>query len=230
MTYKYDMIKKAQELYDHGYCYLPSISGLLNELDTVEKVRNESNSMGYKTGLTCQNELVSKMDLRKLFDEFCLKYLNKDYPKLNDKDEYFVCRKVSPGQKSEAYRGHFDGHLITAVLPVLIPTNEQEKCGELKFIPDARKDSKSELINFIQKVYWKRYSSSKGFEQLSKHKIVLTENFHEYKPLIFLGRRTFHGNNIVSENNHDRISFLCHVYDPSPKYGISSLLRLIRNR
>jgi hypothetical protein len=76
----------------------------------------------------------------------------------------------------------------------------------------------------------KKYASEEGFSIVSKKTRVLTEYFDDYRSLAFFGVTTLHGNNYVSKNAESRLTFMCHFYDPSPKYGIGALLRKIRGR
>ena len=71
----------------------------------------------------------------------------------------------------------------------------------------------------------------KGLEKFAvKHK-KNTENFIELEPLIFIGNTTLHTNHPVSLScSSYRLTLLAHFFDPSPKYGVGSLLRSLRNR
>ena len=111
------------------------------------------------------------------------------------------------------------------------PVTKADRAFE-KFIRSKiqKKFPKHEIINIFQKVYWKKYASEEGFSIVSKKTRVLTEYFDDYRPLAFFGTTTLHGNNYVSEKADIRLTFLCHLYDPSPKYGIGALLRKIRGR
>ena len=229
MKYTYDKKSCLNSLFADGFAYLPSISNLLQELGTAKKTLREANSKTYSTDLEAHRELVEKMDLAPFFEGALSKFCELGFSVRED-DQYFVTRIVKPGQSSEAYRGHFDAHLLTVVLPVQIPKTAQLSCGELKFCANARKKKYNELTNFYQKLYWKKYASEEGFNKLADKRNVVTENFEEMRPLAFIGTTTFHGNNVLDESLDERVSCLCHLYDPSPKYGISNVLRIIRNR
>ena len=147
-------------------------------------------------------------------------------------NQYHVARRVEPGNSKEMYRAHFDSHLFTIVFPLKIPkANNQDAAGELIFYPDARNNPKYELKNFFDKLYFKRYASKEGLVKFAKNKNQVIESFYDYAPLIFIGNTTLHTNKEVSKScSSYRLTLLAHFFDPSPKYGIGRVLRLIRSR
>ena len=59
----------------------------------------------------------------------------------------------------------------------------------------------------------------------------ITDDFLDYSPLLFIGNTTLHTNKQVSlDCSSYRLTLLAHFFDPSPKYGIGSILRALRNR
>lgn len=231
-SYKFDVDKICDSIFSKGFEYLPSIKALIDEHDILEHAMTEIKDRTYSTNNEAHLKLIELMGLGKLFDKVYNR-ANKDLRiKIKEDDRYFVARKVNPGQSSEKYRAHFDSHLLTIVLPIKIPVGVEANIGrgELKAIPNARKLPKFELINIVQKAYWKKYASEEGFVTLSRSREVLTEFFDDYRPLAFMGITTLHGNNYVSEKVGERLTFLCHLYDPSPRYGIGSMLRKLRGR
>ena len=85
--------------------------------------------------------------------------------------------------------------------------------------------------NFIGKISHKRFASKEGIENFSEKHNKFTDNFQDYKPLLFIGNTTLHTNKQVSaECETYRLTLLAHFFDPSPKYGVGGLLRLLRNR
>ena len=229
VDYEIDVDLVLSEFDKFGYSYLPSIKYLLEKHDIARLAREEIEGRTYSVDLNVHKKLVSLMGLERLFDGI-YSWSKESGHKVSRDDHYFVTRFVKEGQKEEAYRSHFDGHVATIVLPIEIPVSPESACGELKFVPSARKFPRNELLNIGQKAYWKRYANSEGMKELSKKYIVQTEFFDEYRPLLFCGITTFHGNNYLQEGLGNRISMLCHLFDPSPRLGISSTLRVIRNR
>ena len=74
--------------------------------------------------------------------------------------------------------------------------------------PKIKSDTTSEIINTFQKIFYKIFSNEKGLNFLSSRKENINFNFHDFKPLVFLGRRTFHCNHpLSSDSKHSRITF-----------------------
>ena len=147
-------------------------------------------------------------------------------------NQYHVARKVEPGNSKEMFRAHFDSHLFTMVLPIKIPdATEGGTAGDLIFFPNARKAPSNEISNFIGKAFYKKYASKEGMDSFSLKNQSKIDDFRDYQPLLFIGNTTLHTNYPVSNNcSSYRLTLLAHFFDPSPKYGVGGLLRLIRNR
>ena len=110
-------------------------------------------------------------------------------------DQYHIARIVDPGKSSESYRGHFDSHCFTLVIPLHIPEySGSGYIGELVFFPKARNFPKNEFVNLIQKLLFKLFSNKKGFSRLSKKTDMIENDFSDFRPLLFIGHQTFHGN------------------------------------
>lgn len=152
--------------------------------------------------------------------------------KVNLSDIYNVCRLVRPGDMSEGYRGHFDSHLFTLVIPINIPEIQKPNAsGELHYFPNTRLQPKNELRNICEKLYYKKYNSEAGFNRLSEKKHRVIDNFKDYRPLLFLGNSTYHGNSPVEYSSVDcRMTILTHFFDPSPQLGIGRIMRKLRRR
>lgn len=152
--------------------------------------------------------------------------------KVEADDVYNVCRLVRAGTLTEGYRGHFDSHLFTLVTPINIPNfGEVENVGQLNYFPKSRAFPKSELSNIYRKVSFKRFNSKAGFQRLAQMRKLIVDDFSDYKPLLFVGNTTFHGNAPVDVGStENRMTILTHFFDPSPKNGVGALLRKLRNR
>ena len=228
--YSYSADKVIKDLNFYGFAKLPSILSLVEENNYLEMFQSAAQHKTYKENSESHLKLVDDMDLHKLFDAL---YDHGTQLGLNiDKaDRYFISRYVNNGQSSEGYRGHFDSHFITIVLPVLIPQDGvQHDCGELMVVPNMRGHNSSEIINILQKIYFKKFNTAKKYEDLIASGKGRVLNFRDYEPLVFYGNRTFHGNFPLKNSHFDRLTFLCHLYDTSPRYGIGSLLRKLRKR
>jgi hypothetical protein len=225
-----DIDSRLEKLINVGYVKLPS----LREFDLDFLASDISNEMGTSTF----KELG--LNHKKFLDEFKFdKYLTPKLHKIAKEafyykgdlsNQYHIARKVEPGNSKEMFRAHFDSHLFTMVLPIKIPDTANEgTSGDLIYFPNARKVPGNEITNFIGKAYFKKYASKKGMEKFSSTKKI--DNFRDYQPLLFIGNTTLHTNYPVSLNcSSYRLTLLAHFFDPSPKYGVGGLLRLIRNR
>ena len=230
LNYKYSVDKVIFNLETNGFSHLPSIRSLLQKNKYFDLFKNEGEIKTFKENSHAHIKLIEDMDLEKLFKALFIH--GKDLGlNVNYKDKYFISRYIKDGQSSEGYRGHFDSHFITIVLPVSIPdSNIKYKNGELFAIPNYRKHSSNEMLNIFQKIYYKKLNTRKTYLDLIDNGKAHVLNFKDYKPFIFYGYRTFHGNFPLMESSSERLTFLCHLFDSSPRVGIGKLLRIIRNR
>ena len=220
------------KLLEHGYVKLPSLKNFGLDI-LANDISNEMGSLTFKELGSAHKKFLHSLELN-----------NYLVPKLHDiainkfnysgdvSNQYHVARKVEPGNSKEMFRAHFDSHLFTMVLPIKIPDVEEfGAAGELMYFPNARKTPKNEISNFFGKAYYKKYASKECLEKFSLNSEQKIDNFRDYQPLLFIGNTTLHTNYPVSVNcNSYRLTLLAHFFDPSPKYGVGSLLRLIRNR
>ncbi|GHC23529.1 hypothetical protein GCM10010082_14770 [Kushneria pakistanensis] len=147
-------------------------------------------------------------------------------------DQYHIARLVTPGNSTEQYRAHFDSHLFTLVIPLVIPTAaDGNEAGELLYRPNARRQPRSELENIAGKAWFKRYANRRRATQLLAQDQFTLESFAERRPLLFAGRTTLHTNRAVSPAaSGPRLTLLAHFFDPSPRYGVGNMLRTLRRR
>ena len=227
-----DIDIRLEKLASNGFVKLPS----LDQFD-IDFIANDiSDEMGMSTfkelGSSHQKFLdnlqVDKHLTPKLF-ELAKKMFGYNGDLSN---QYHVARKVEPGNSKEMFRAHFDSHLFTMVLPIKIPdVTEGGTAGDLIFFPNSRKVPSNEISNFIGKAFYKKYASKEGMDKFSLKNQRKIDNFRDYQPLLFIGNTTLHTNYPVSDNcSNYRLTLLAHFFDPSPKYGVGGLLRLIRNR
>ena len=147
-------------------------------------------------------------------------------------NQYHIARRVDPGNSIEMFRAHFDSHLFTMVLPIKIPVAQDGgTVGDLIYFPNARKPPKTEIRNFLDKASFKRFASKEGMEFFAKSHNQITDDFSDYSPLLFVGNTTLHTNKQVSHDcSSYRLTLLAHFFDPSPRYGVGGMLRMLRNR
>ena len=198
--------------------------------------RSAIDELGNKTFKSNLNTHKKILNLMK-FNEIILPSLSKiAKQKLNfnekNNNDYHIARLIKPGQNSESYRGHFDSHIFTLVLPILIPNDKNiDDRGQLICFPNFRSHPKNELINILQKMYYKKYFNKRSIEILSNKKKCVEFDFEDYEPVVFFGTRTFHLNqNVDKRNQFRRLTFLSHYFDTSSKFGIGNIMRILRKR
>jgi hypothetical protein len=229
--YKYNIDVITTELNQKGYAFLPTIKPVLEANLIYEKYLEENNLGTYTEASDTHKLLIELLDLQKLFIALHTLAEQTCGKNIDPMDQYLISRYVKANQSSEGYRGHFDSHFITIVLPIQIPPSlAPKRSGQLIALPKARMIPRNELQNIYGKIAWKRHNSEKGYDRLVLKQNALEIDFSDYRPLIFIGNSTFHGNRPLSGADQPRLSMLCHLFDTSPKIGIGSLLRLIRNR
>lgn len=117
------------------------------------------------------------------------------------------------------------------VIPVHIPTLvTNHHAGELIYIANARRQPKSEIENIIGKLWFKLYARKNAIETLVENSKAKTEDFLDYRPMLFIGNTTLHTNRPVQNSDFFRLTLISHFFDPSPKWGLGSMLSKIRNR
>jgi hypothetical protein len=232
MCENYLVITKNQknDLIDNGFTSLPQIKNNSisnNEIQNLIKSKDKI----YTSGTAFHQKYIKENNILGLKQD--LKFIAKEYYKKNLEydDTYEITRITKGSQKSESYRGHFDSHLFTLVTPIVIPRTKSQESGQLLVFPKIRKEPKSEISNIIGKIFYKRYQSKDEFTKLMKTKNYSEFDFKDKTPLLFLGRVTLHGNRGFQEEMENyRITLLTHFFDPSPRYGIGNILRLLRSR
>lgn len=144
---------------------------------------------------------------------------------------YIIHRRTKSGDKSEAYRFHFDSHLITVLVPLSIPQGANQTSGSLIVFPAIRKLSKNPFLNVISKTLFKAFASKLGFVVLKSVSQSVEVNLSTYEPVIFAGCSSLHGNFPFTEASApDRQVLLMHFYDAPGHLGVGQLIRRIRSR
>lgn len=231
-NYWNDLDLRLESLVKDGVVKLPSIK-IFNLEKITNEISNEMGSLTFKELCLSHKNFLNKLQIDKYLSPKLL-YLAKNMFNYDGDitNQYHIARKVYSGNSKEIFRAHFDSHLFTLVLPLKIPlSQDQGKSGELVYFPNIRVAPKNEIVNIIQKIYYKRYASKKGIDKLSSLKDSFVENFENYQPILFMGKTTLHTNYPVLSNNHSfRLTLLAHFFDNSPKFGVGSFLRLLRRR
>ena len=227
-----DIDSRLENLLNDGYVKLPSLR-MLNLEHIASNISDEMGSSTFKELGLCHKNFLDELAIEKYLTPKLHKIASEIFSyKGDDSNQYHVARKVEPGNAKEMFRAHFDSHIFTMVLPIKIPeTSNNGTAGDLIYFPYARKVPGNEITNFIGKAYYKKYASKEGMEKFSSNSSKKVDDFRDYQPLLFVGNTTLHTNYPVSPDcSSYRLTLLAHFFDPSPKYGIGGLLRLIRNR
>ncbi len=222
----------VNDLLENGISKLPSIKNLRNFSNLRKEAIEELNDKTFKSNLTSHRKILDLMNFNQIIFPELLKIVKLKFKYLESNNSYHIARFIKPGQVSESYRGHFDSHTFTMVIPILIPDDKNIKeRGQLICFPNFRSHPKNELINIAQKIYYKKYLGKNSINKLAKKKKCFELTFDDYKPVIFFGTKTFHLNKELSkENSTSRLTFLSHYFDTSSKFGIGNIMRIIRKR
>ena len=227
-----DIDSRLDELVLNGVVKLPSLKAInLNQV--ADKIIEEMGADTFKELSTSHQKFLENLGVADYLTPKLYKIAKDIYGyKGNIDNQYHVSRKVEPGNSKEMYRAHFDSHLFTMVLPLKIPhASDTGSAGELIYFSNARSRPGNEISNFLSKLYHKRYASKEGLDLFSSKYKKEIENFYNLEPLLFLGNTTLHTNKPVTHDcSSTRLTCLAHFFDPSPKYGIGSLLRMLRRR
>ena len=221
------------ELVENGAVKLPSVKSADWRTEVHQKCTDQMGSKTYGENLLANLDFLDAFQINQILKPKLIELANDVFGcKVDSADVYNVCRLVRAGTLSEGYRGHFDSHLFTLVTPINIPNfGEVKNGGQLNYFPKSRPFPKSELLNAARKISFKRFNSEAGFNALSQKKKLIVDDFADYRPLLFVGNTTFHGNAPVDGgSNENRMTLLTHFFDPSPKYGVGALMRKLRNR
>jgi hypothetical protein len=233
MEYR-DKVKKFQKF---GHCEIKSFL-TSKELKTlrffVQQNLKENNDKTFFLSSRSNKKILNfftknksiHLKLKKLIYNFC-KNLEIQYSK---KDEIYSVLRVIKNKRihKESFQFHFDAHLITILVPIIIPKRKKSNNGHLLLSPNLRKIHKLIIINILQKIYYqiilKKIFPTKFLQKWLKfRKIVL-------KPrsiLLFNGYRSLHGNLDIDQRD-TRATFLFHYYDLFPNSKLVKVNRFLR--
>ncbi len=235
-NYWKNLDSNLETLMENGSCKLQPLTSIFDKKDLDELSFTVNNIMKGKSFIELcspHEKFIKKIQLNEVLAPKLFKLAQKEFNYQGEiSNQYHIARRVSPGNKTELYRGHFDSHLFTLVLPIKIPEPVIDgNIGDLVYFPNIRKHPNNELENFMGKLWFHQFSSKKGLDKLSENRKNFIESFEESRPLLFLGNTNYHTNKEVSEKASSfRLTFLAHYFDPSPPWGVGALLRKIRNR
>lgn len=224
---------KLQKLKQDGFVKLPTLKNYIDLNSLASEIKHDMNGATFAELGASHNNFLNNIKLDSILAPKLYKIAKENFGYNGSLDnQYHIARKVEPGNSKEMYRAHFDSHLFTIVFPIKIPrSSKSSPAGELIYFPNARNHTNNEVKNFFEKLYFKKYASKKGLDKFAINKEGFVENFNDYSPLLFIGNTTLHTNKQVSVDcSSYRLTLLAHFFDPSPKYGVGNLLRLVRGR
>ena len=214
-NYWKDIDTRIEKLLKNGAVKFPSLKEF--DLDNfANDISAEMGSFTFKELSFAHKKFLDHIQIDKFLAPKLLEVAKKVFGfDGNLSNQYHIARKVMPGNINEQYRAHFDSHIFTLVLPLKIPYSPSKITLENLFIfQKLEKCPKNEIINLIEKFYYKRFASKKGLEKLSKNNLKKIDNFIDCQPLLFLGKTTLHTNYPVSfDCSTHRLTLLAHYFD-----------------
>ncbi len=227
-----DLDSRLDSLLKHGYVKLPSLKAY--NLDAIaDKINIEMDGETFVELSPSHKGFLEELELDKFLTPKLYEIAKNALGYKGEiTNQYHIARRVAPGNSKEMFRAHYDSHLFTIVLPIKIPQAKNGgTVGDLIYFPSARKSPKNEITNFFGKALHKRFASKNGMEAFATNHRQITDDFQDYSPLLFIGNTTLHTNKPVSSDcSSYRLTLLAHFFDPSSKYGIGGILRMLRNR
>ena len=165
--------------------------------------------------------------IEKLISDIVKNNFNKYY---NDKPNIYKVLRVVSGknQKKQANLYHFDAHLVTLLIPILIPSNSNMKNGDLVLFPNLRRVHKRLILNILQKVFYQNVIT-RNLLKLNFVKKLLNHKVLKITPgkiYAFNGFSSLHGN-LEIDPNSIRATLLIHAYDVFEDSNIVNMNRKI---
>ncbi len=176
-----------------------------------------------------KNTLINEKNFELKINSIISKVLKENNINDYEKPNYKVLRVVSgEQQKKQAYLYHFDAHLITILIPIIIPNNKSGKNGDLVLFPNLRKMHKNLFLNILQKLLFQNIISrtilnTNLFRKIFKYKLLKIKPGNIY---MFFGFKSLHAN-LEIETFSTRATLLIHCYDV---FEDSSIVKLNRSQ
>lgn len=202
-----------------GFCIFPASQSMT---EAIAKTTLTNLPGGFHVNVPEHIELMKTdqvlMDLKKIIEAEA----NKKNYSYND---VHIVRAVDT-DSSERYRTHYDSHLYTIVIPLMLPVSTNKNRGQLYMIPAMRKRPKNDLINLFSKISALLYRGKSGYERLAKSERYMEVSLQPGQILMFEGMVCLHGNK-ANESGDKRTTLIAHYVDPFPS-GVGSILRRLR--
>jgi len=118
MKYWDNLDSDLKKLLHDGYCYLSPIQDIFPLGDLYQSCAFEIGDKTYAENLSAHKRFIEEIGVSSVLLPalYALARTSMGYTGEGD-DEYHISRLVRPGDLSEGYRGHFDSHLFTLVIP-----------------------------------------------------------------------------------------------------------------
>ena len=212
------------------YCFENLIDK--SQLDSLvqlvkEKLSENNNKYFFLANQKLNNTIINDKEFISIFEKIFENIsLNLNLKNANKQEIYKVLRVITGNKnEKESYRYHFDAHLFTVLVPIIIPEREKSHNGDLIIFPNIRKVINSLYLNIIQKIIFQNRFTKFLLKNnyIFKNKSVLLK----LKPgnvYIFYGYRTLHGNQSIDYRDV-RATLLLHFYDI---FNDSKLIKLNR--
>jgi hypothetical protein len=221
---------------EKGYCEIKNFIND-NEINILKKFVNKNLSqnkfnsffLSSKSNNNIDKFFIKHKQIEKKLIKILIEISNKlGVVHLKSKKPYYVLRVLHKKRiEQESLNFHFDSHLITVLIPIIIPKRKNSNNGHFLMIPHKRKITTSIFKNIIQKIFYQKII---GFFLKKFRSLISIYGFKKVilKPgslFLFNGFRTLHGN-LDIDIRDTRATFLVHFYDIFEK---SKLVKFNRN-
>jgi hypothetical protein len=131
----------------------------------------------------------------------------------------------------EAYQFHYDAYVVTALMPIAIPSGEGEKRGDLIIYPKLRRIRSAVVVNLAEKLLLqnavaKRIARSSVMQRLFHAKVLRMKPGDLY---LFWGYQSLHGNEPCFPTS-TRATALFHFADPHESSSLVASIQRWRSR
>ena len=131
----------------------------------------------------------------------------------------------------EAFQFHYDAYVVTALMPIAIPSGAGEKRGDLVIYPKLRRVRSNVVVNLVEKVLLQNRIARKMArapltQRLLKAKVLRMEPGDLY---LFWGYQSLHGNEPCFPTS-TRATALFHFADPHEDSFIVTAIQRWRSR
>ena len=214
-----------QKVKDHGFCIFDLDSETVRMIENIDTGQLKD---GFYIDNKKQIELFSNSTTLSSVVKSSQDYIST----LNYNQNSIHVSRVVEGGSKEKYRTHFDSHILTLVVPILMPNDGPKLRGQLYLVPNLRKTPQNDVHNLITKLFAFRFRGEKNFTRVKALPGFQMFDLQVGQAILFNGNRSLHGN-IENLSKKKRITFIYHMTDPFPRgvgYWVRKIRRLIGTR